>query len=211
MRNPLARLLSERARGRSWADEWTFSQRRTSSPKRCAPCSASHAAGSCALVMELHCSSALGVHVRVAQLQRITSKKVNAYKCHECGYLSEKLLPQCRDKGHRTTTMQLTKRWFSCGRCREHTSVLNKRLPDSCCKKCGSTEWKESGMKRSADAPLPASEFLPRGEELGKFRGSAPSTSFVQGAGSSSQAGPVRPVVHDPNAWQGTLPTHTGE
>ena len=142
-----------------------------------------------------------------AQAQRVTSMKVTAYKCHQCGYLAERALPTCREQGHSLTALPLTKRWFSCTACKSHVSVLNKRFPDAPCRKCGGMAWKEAGMKRDSSAPAPSSEFLPRGEEVGKFRNSsapAPSSyGHTQPAASHSTCA----ARQSTNAWQSDLPT----
>ena len=64
----------------------------------------------------------------------------------------------------------MTKRFFECGKCRNHISVLNERLPSKACDKCGAgSSWKEAGMRRTSKAPTAADEFLARGVEHGKF------------------------------------------
>ena len=143
------------------------------------------------------------------QAQLVTSKKVNAVKCHQCGYLAERLHSVCREEGHRTSSMPMTKRWFSCSKCKQHVSVLNKRFPDKACDRCGETSWKTAGMKRSTSAPDAAAAFLPRGEEHGKFRGSAPAPPPNTGISIPSAGAPTElRQWRDSNAWQGTLPTH---
>lgn len=92
----------------------------------------------------------------------------------------------------------------------QHVSIINKRLPDGPCRKCGSTgEWKDAGAKRCSAAPTPAADFLPRGEEHGRFRNSAPLPSHAVDVGSSSAAPPQARCDH--NAWQSSLPVFDQE
>ena len=79
----------------------------------------------------------------------------------------------------------MTKRFFECGKCRNHISVLNERLPSKACDKCGAgSSWKEAGMRRTSKAPTAADEFLARGVEHGKFLNSS-------GAGGGASVAPV--------------------
>ena len=134
--------------------------------------------------------------------------EVTAYKCHQCGYFAEKARRECRELGHQLQGVKVKKRFFSCRRCKEHTSALNRRLPDGACRKCGSTDWKEAGLKRSTAAPPPSAEFLPRGEEVGKFRNSVPAPSYATGdAVTDAASGGALDDRRNHNAWQSSLPT----
>ena len=83
----------------------------------------------------------------------------------------------------------MSKRFFECGKCRNHISVLNERLPSKPCDKCGAASgWKEAGMRRTSKASTAADEFLARGVEHGKFLnssvagGGAAEANFFQSA-----------------------------
>ena len=148
--------------------------------------------------------------VRVAvvlQAQAIHVIDVIAYKCHTCDYFAEKARRECRELGHNIASMKVKKRFYCCSKCKEHVSVLNRKLPDGPCKKCGSVDsWKEAGLKRSNAAPSASAEFMPRGEELGKFRNSAPLPSYAA-IGSDAEA---NSTGKHHNAWQSSLPVLDG-
>ena len=112
--------------------------------------------------------------MRRAQAQKVTSIDVTAYKCKECDYLSTRLLPECTACDHTISKVVVKRRAFLCGACKHHTTVLNKRFPAHACDKCGSSDWREASIRRERSAPMPGSEFLPRGEEVGRFRGCEP-------------------------------------
>ena len=89
----------------------------------------------------------------------------------------------------------MSKRFFECGKCRNHISVLNERLPSKPCDKCGAASgWKEAGMRRTSKASTAADEFLARGVEHGKFLNSS-----VAGGGASVAPVQARPPQPLPN------------
>ena len=142
----------------------------------------------------------------------MTCVEVTATKCNNCGYFAERVRPECREAGHLLTPFpRVKKRFFSCATCKERTTVLNKRQPDSACTKCHQFNWKEAGMKRDASAPPPASEFLPRGEEVGKFRNqSAPPASNPSAAGGGPPTAAHPGQSQHTNAFASRLPTCDG-
>ena len=101
---------------------------------------------------------------------------VTAWKCETCGYFAERLLPKCKQGGHRFTQMKVKKRWFMCGHCKKRETVLNKRLPPNACANCSHNCWQAAAMHRDPLAGKTAAEFLPRGHEHGRFLGSDANT-----------------------------------
>ena len=140
------------------------------------------------------------------QAQNVKSIQITAYKCHQCGYLSERVRSECRAQGHQINAMTMTKRFFSCRSCNEHIGVLNKRLPTDACVKCGKSVWKEAGMRRFSAATTPSQEFLPRGEEVGKFRGSESSASKCARAIGVDNASHQHNSRCTHNDWQASIP-----
>jgi hypothetical protein len=134
--------------------------------------------------------------------------EVTAWQCRTCKYGPvERMDPKCKAEGHDLKRHTLKKRGFVCGGCKRHTTVLNKRMPGPCDKCHRDDKWKEAGIRPERRAPDPASEFLARGEEHGRFRNSAPQPlplSYMSHGGASADA-PSR-AQHNPNLWQATLP-----
>ena len=123
--------------------------------------------------------------------------KVKAWRCLECKHFHQQPLESCRQKHNHQLqlTSDVTKRFFECGKCRNHISVLNERLPSKPCDKCGAgSGWKEAGMRRTSKASTAADEFLARGVEHGKFLNSS-----VAGGGASVAPVQARPPQPLPN------------
>ena len=141
------------------------------------------------------------------KMQQATCIEVNAHRCRQCDYLAERQGSECKAAGHQTERLTVKKRGFRCAKCRNHTTAINKRWPLQACGKCGSTEFKDASVVRERNAaPDPANEFLARGEEHGKFRNSAPpASSDARQSGHTTHDRPS--ASHNPNHWQGTLPT----
>ena len=137
------------------------------------------------------------------KVQQVKCIEVTAHRCELCDYLAERVGAECKAAGHQTKQIKLKKRGFSCAKCGNHITVLNQRRPKDACSKCHANKWEDAGLRRESSAPTPASGFLPRGEELGKFRGSAPTAA--------AERPPMDAPSHgdrsgDPNLWQGSLP-----
>ena len=138
------------------------------------------------------------------KVQQVNCMEVTAHRCELCGYLAERVGAECKAAGHQTQRMKLKKRGFSCAKCRNHITVLNQRWPKEACSKCHANQWKDAALRRESSAPTPASGFLPRGEELGKFRGSAPQQAAAERPPMDAPARGGR--SSDPNLWQGSIP-----
>ena len=65
--------------------------------------------------------------------------------------------------------------------------------------------WAEAGIRAERSAPLPSEEFMPRGEEHGRFRNSAPERTAERPA-MASVSSAARAAPANPNIWQATLP-----
>ena len=141
-----------------------------------------------------------------------TVVEVTAHRCEQCNYLAEYQGSECKALGHRTTLIPKTKkRGFKCAKCGNHTTALNKRWPSEACSRCKDPKggWKDAGVRREkSSAPAPASEFLARGVEHGRFRNSSggPDQAELMRPEAAAHSAPAAASnLH--NAWQGTLPT----
>ena len=115
-----------------------------------------------------------------SQVENLKMKKVKAFYCHTCKYVSETLTQRCRDQKHKIDERHnVEKRWFECGHCGQRESTLDKRFFSEHCSKCHQKSWKEAGAKRAKSAIAPADEFLARGVEHGKFLGVDPASQYV--------------------------------
>ena len=137
------------------------------------------------------------------KMESRTCIDVTAQRCMQCEYLQIRALPECKERGHDLRAIKVKQRGFSCTKCKQHTTVLNKRMPDACTK-CGGTAWKEAGVRGAAKvAAAPSEDFLPRGEEVGRFRNSEPSRSAMAPIPRARDQ-TARPS--NPNMWQAELP-----
>ena len=130
---------------------------------------------------------------------------MTAHRCTTCDYFALRPRPECKEQGHDVREVKTKQRGFKCKQCKQHTTVLMKRLPDACTK-CGSnSSWAEAGIRAERSAPLPSEEFMPRGEEHGRFRNSAPERTAERPA-MASVSSAARAAPANPNIWQATLP-----
>jgi hypothetical protein len=128
---------------------------------------------------------------------------VTAHRCAQCDYFALRARPECKERGHDVRAIKVKQRGFTCEKCKQHATVLNKRVPDACAK-CGANSWKPAGIRAEKASRTTADEFLPRGEEVGRFRNSdAPRPAM---ATISSSAEVARPQGANPNLWQAHLP-----
>ena len=71
------------------------------------------------------------------KMQSITSMRVAAWQCHECGYLAEYPAKGCRPAGHALTRIPVAvKRWWTCRHCSNHFATVGVRYPATRCSKC---------------------------------------------------------------------------
>ena len=72
-----------------------------------------------------------------AKMESITSMRVAAWQCRECGYLAEYPAKGCRPAGHALTRVPAAvKRWWTCRHCSNHFATVGVRYPATRCSKC---------------------------------------------------------------------------
>ena len=83
------------------------------------------------------------------KMESRTCIEVTAQRCMQCEYLQIRALPECKERGHDLRAIKVKQRGFSCSKCKQHTTALNKRMPDARTK-CGGTAWREAGVRGAA-------------------------------------------------------------
>ncbi len=72
-----------------------------------------------------------------AKMDSITSMRVAAWQCRECGYLAEYPAQGCRPAGHALTRIPAAvKRWWTCRHCSNQFATVGVRYPTTRCSKC---------------------------------------------------------------------------
>ena len=111
--------------------------------------------------------------------------------------------------------LQAVKRFFECGRCKGRISLLNQRLPETACTKCGG-KFHSCSVTREKLAAAPSDGFLARGIEHGRFLGADGPRVGAAGEGREAGGGAVqhhRRAVIDAgraNAFAAQVPLHDG-
>jgi len=140
---------------------------------------------------------------------------VTAFRCRECGYLSQSRSSLCEREGHDVRRLQAVKRFFECGGCKGRISLLNQRLPETACAKCGG-KFHSCSVTREKLAAAPSDEFLARGIEHGRFLGADGPRAGAAGEGREAGGGAAqhhRRAVVDAgraNAFAAQVPLHDG-
>ena len=71
------------------------------------------------------------------KMEAVTSMRVKAWQCRECGYLAEYPAKGCRPAGHTLTRVPAAvKRWWTCQHCSHHFATVGVRHPVTRCSKC---------------------------------------------------------------------------
>ncbi len=71
-----------------------------------------------------------------SKMESVTSMRVKAWQCRECGYLAEYPAKGCRPAGHALTRVPAAvKRWWTCQHCTNHFATVGVRHPVTRCSK----------------------------------------------------------------------------
>ena len=93
-----------------------------------------------------------------------TSVQVRAFTCIQCNLTTEEAPHLCRQKGHRVTMINTTKRFFACKSCGTRVNTLGALVPTHRCAQCHNHCWRPCGS-RGEFAREPAGGGATRGRK----------------------------------------------
>ncbi len=76
-----------------------------------------------------------------------TSLSVRAFACMQCNLTTEEAPHLCRQKGHRVSTINTTKRFFACKSCGTRANTLGALVPAHRCAQCRCHCWRPGGSR----------------------------------------------------------------
>lgn len=103
--------------------------------------------------------------------------KCRVFTCVQCQYTAFKPGNGCKENRHTIKTVEATKRFFQCKKCKQRTTTIHK-FPTEPCRNCGMQNFERTSMHQERQTKTPSEELCIRGNEL-KYLSSLQETSFL--------------------------------